>query len=395
MRQKLTKRLIKSIHPEAKAVLIHDTDLPGFQCRIAPNGKAVFYLYYRTKNGRQRRPSIGVYGVVSCDQARKTALTWLAAVAQGADPSQSRQQAKVAPTIADLAERYLEEHARPNKKPRSVTTDQSLLRNHVLPAMGPIKVADLSRADVYVLRNKLKHTPGAANRCLALLSKMMNLAEKWGLRADGSNPVRHVEKFKGRKIERYLSGAELVRLGQVLETAELMRLEHPTVVPAIRLLLFTGCRLGEILNLEWSAVDLENSCLRLKDSKTGPKTIHLPGPALEVLAKLGRSPYSPFVIYGRHQKGQLVGLSRPWYRLRKQAGLEDVRLHDLRHTFASIGVSAGLSLPIIGRLLGHTQTQTTARYAHLYVDPLKEAVELVGSRLAQSLLGGTSDPLRN
>jgi integrase len=233
----------------------------------------------------------------------------------------------------------------------------------------------------------MRRTPGAANRTLALLSKIFNLAEKWGLRSDGSNPCRHVEKNPERKIERYLTAGEFARLGEALVEAERTRTEMPSVIAAIRLLAFTGCRLSEILTLRWDWIDRERGCLNLPDSKTGRKTVYLGAPALEVLTQIGREPGNPHVITGRNPGTHLVNLSKPWYRIRATAGLDGLRIHDLRHSFASFGAGAGLSLPMIGKMLGHTQAQTTLRYAHLSADPLKRAVDTVTSDIAAAMNG--------
>jgi integrase len=236
----------------------------------------------------------------------------------------------------------------------------------------------------------MRDTPGAANRTLALLSKMLNLAEKWELRPDGSNPCRHVDKYPERKMERFLSVDELGRLGAVLAEAERTATELPSVIAAVRLLMFTGARFGEILNLEWSHVDFERSCLRLPESKTGAKVIHLNAPALEVLNGIERDG-SPWVIAGRDPDKPLVNLRKPWHRIRAKAGLEGVRLHDLRHSFASVGAAGGLSLPMIGALLGHTQAATTQRYAHLAADPLKQAADMIGERIRAATNGKSGD----
>jgi integrase len=229
----------------------------------------------------------------------------------------------------------------------------------------------------------MRERPTAANRVLALLSKMMNLAERWGLRPDGSNPCRHVERYRETKRERYLSEAELARLGAALAAAEQTGAEEPEVVAALRLLVFTGCRMGEILGLCWECVDFERRCLNLPDSKTGAKTVPLNVPALEVLAGLERR--SEYVIPGRDPRHALVNLSKPWDRIRVAAKLEGVRIHDLRHSFAAVAAGSGHSLLIIGGLLGHKQAQTTRRYAHLSDDPLRAASEAVGGRIAAAL----------
>ena len=217
------------------------------------------------------------------------------------------------------------------------------------------------------------------------MSKMLNLAERWGLRPDGSNPCRHVEKYAERKIERFLSAEELARLGEALLEAERTQTELPSVVAAIRLLLLTGCRFSEIITLRWDEVDLERKCLRLRDSKTGAKTVHLSEPAIEVLQSVDREPGNPFVIVGAKPGSHLVNLRKPWCRIRASAGLDDVRIHDLRHSFASVAVAGGLSLPMIGALLGHSQPATTQRYAHLAGDPLRQATNLIGGRIATAM----------
>jgi len=265
----------------------------------------------------------------------------------------------------------------------SIRNDRLLLKHHLEPAFRNRKIAEITREDVSRLHQSLKAHPYAANRALALLSKMMNLAEKWGLRPDGSNPCRHVERFKEKRRQRFLSAAELLELGKVLATVERENVEHRSVVPAIRLLLFTGARRGEMLGLEWRHVDWQNLCLNLPESKTGAKTIHLNPPALVVLKALrsrGKKE-SHWVLPGRRKDGPLVGLPHAWQRIRKRAKLGDLRLHDLRHSFASVGAANNMSLPMIGALLGHSQPQTTQRYAHLAADPLKEAAERIGERI--------------
>lgn len=384
MRIKLTTRLIESIEPTGERIVLHDTELKGFQCRISPKGKKVFYLYFRTEDGIERRPSLGEFGTTNLEKIRKKAQSWLGIIADGGDPTATRDFTRKSLTMKEFTDRYIEDHAKPNKKPSSVKSDQSLIDNHILPRFKGRKVASITRADVFQMHNEMRQTPGAANRALALMSKMMNLAEKWEMRPDGTNPTRHVDKYKERKFERFLSADEMRRLWEALNETERLQLEHGSVVPALRLLALTGCRLGEILSLEWSMVDIENRRLGLTDSKTGAKTVHLSEQAESILSALRNLNKEPYVIYGRHKGKRLIGISRPWYRIRARAGLEDVRIHDLRHTFASIGVSAGLSLPVIGKLLGHTQTQTTARYAHLYDDPLKQGVELVSAAITQS-----------
>jgi integrase len=335
----------------------------------------------------ERFYTLGRVGEMTVQQARTRALEVLAAARRGEDPSGERLASFQSPTLADLAERFLREHARVKKKPSSVETDERIWKIHILPDLGRLKVVDVTRADVSRLHARMARTPYQANRVLAVLSKAFNLAEVWGWRVGGSNPCRHLERYREERRERFLSGDELSGLSAVLTQAEQAKWESPFAIAALRLLILTGCRVGEIVKLRWSEVDFDRRCLRLADSKTGKKTIYLNAPALEILADLERAPTNPYVVQGDRSDGHLVGLTRVWFRLRRRAGLDDVRLHDLRHTFASFGAGTGLSLPILGKLLGHTQAVTTQRYAHLAAAPMQEAAERIGATLGAALAG--------
>lgn len=385
LKRKLTVRLVESIAPGEQDTFIWDAEVPGFGLRVWPSGKRVFIYQYRTRHRQTRRPVIGQYGPMRPEQARRIARQWAAEVQRGGDPGGERREAGRAPTVSALAERYMAEHALVKKRPRSARSDESNLRNHVLPALGSKKAAAVTRADIAKLHHSMRNTPGAANRVLALLSKMFNLAERWELRPDGSNPCRHIDRYPERKFERFLSMEEIGRLGAALAEAKQAQTEMPSAVAAIRLLIFTGCRLSEILTLRWDDVDTDRSCLRLPDTKTGAKVVYLSPPALEVLNGIERQEGNPYVIVGREPGSHLVNLRKPWYRIRNRAGLEGVRLHDLRHSFASVGVASGLSLPIIGALLGHSQPATTQRYAHLADDPLQQASAAIGQRIAAAM----------
>jgi integrase len=209
------------------------------------------------------------------------------------------------------------------------------------------------------------------------------------LRPNSSNPCRHIEKFRERKHERFLTEAEFERLGRALAAAEREMLTTPWIIAAIRLLILTGARLSEIRTLRWAEVDVERRMLRLGDSKTGKKTIHLSDAALEVLASIPRLPDNPYVICGERPGTHLVNLQKAWRRIRRLAGLDDLRIHDLRHSFASVAAAQGLSLPVIGALLGHSQPATTARYAHLAQDPLARANAEISGRIVTALKGST------
>jgi len=377
---KLTKRLIESTLSQDKDVVLWDSEVKGFCCKITPAGKRVYLLYYRTHDGRQRKPKIGDHGVMTCEEARTIAQRWLNDVSQGGDPSAQKTLMKAMPTVKELFERYMKEHA-PRKKEGSRKEDQRLLRQYILPTLGDLKVSSVMREDILKLQHAIHQLSTTANRVLSLLSKAFNLAELWGYRADASNPCRHVQKYAETKRERFLSQEEITRLMAILDAEEKEGKELPPVLCAIRLLLLTGCRLNEILRLSWQEVDFDKSCLFLLDSKRGKRTVYLSPPAVELLQNIPREKDHPYVIAGKNKHSHLINLQKPWRRIRKKGGLEDVRIHDLRHTFASVAAAKGLSLPVIGALLGHSQTQTTARYAHLVGQPLLEAVGKVGESI--------------
>ena len=320
---KITKKLVDSLAPNpAKDFWFWVSELPGFGIRVWPSGRKVYVAQYRVQ-GRTRRVGLGIHGAVTPEQARKEALKVLAEVAKGEDPAEERDQGRKASTVRELAERYLSQHAEAKKKPASIIRDRRLIERFILPAMGSMKVDAVSRADVARLHHKIgQMTPIQANRVLAVLSKMMTLAVRWGLRSDAQgNPCRHVERFKENKRERYLSAEELARLGVVLAQAEASGQENQVAVAAIRLLLLTGARLGEVLGLRWEWVDLERGCIFLPDSKTGRKTIPLGSHALEILAGLPRAAGNPHVLPGLKLGAHLRDLNGPWRRIRAAAGL--------------------------------------------------------------------------
>ena len=390
MKVKITKRAVENVASSDRDVFLWDTELPGFGCKITPKGARVYVLQYWA-GGRSRRFTLGRHGeAITADQARRDAMRLKGAVAHGDDPASARAADRAVPTLEGLAERYLVEHAAVKKRASSAAEDRRNLGKHILPKLGGLRVNAITRADINRFHSAMKETPGAANRCLALLSKMFNLAEMWGLRDDGTNPTRHVEKYPERKLERFLSEAELARLGGVLNEGEQAGV-HPSVIAAIRLLMFTGCRRNEILTLKWENVDFERACLWLPVSKTGAKLVPLGAPAIELLAGLPRIDGNPYVLPGALPGRHYVALEKVWRRLRKQAGLGDVRLHDLRHSFASAGAGAGESLVLIGSLLGHKSTATTARYAHLSNDPLKAAADRISGRIAAAMAGGSGE----
>jgi integrase len=376
---KLTKKLVESTLPQSKDLILWDSEISGFCCKVTPAGKKGYFLYYRTKDRRQRKPKIGDHGILTCEQARSIAQLWLLEVSQGKDPSSAKQEIRSNPSLKELADKYMIEHA-PRKKVTSQKEDKRIWNQHILPSLGTLKVSSIDRSDIAKLHHSLQHFPITANRVLSLLSKALNLAELWGYRPNHSNPCLHVKKYTENKRERFLSQDEINRLMAALD-AEEKETQNPWAVYAIRLLLLTGCRRNEILKLKWNEVDFPNQCLRLQDSKTGKKLVYLSASAINLFKTIPQEKGNPYVICGGKEKAHLINLQKPWDRVRTKVGLSDVRLHDLRHTFASVAASKGLSLPIIGALLGHKQTQTTARYAHLIGQPLVEASEIISGKI--------------
>jgi integrase len=392
MRDKITKRAVDALKPasDGSEAVIWDTEVKGFGVRAQRGGSRSYILHYRVGTGRGapiRKLTIGKHGAPwTPEAARSEAKRLLGLVESGANPGADRIARQEAPTVADLAVRFLAEHAEAKRKASTAVAYRKLINKIILPAIGRRKVADVSRSDLTKLHHANRATPYQSNRLLAVLSKMFNLAEQWGLRPDGSNPCRHIEKFTEHKRERMLSAAELARLGDALATYD----ASPYPVAAIKLLVFTGARLGEVRGLRWEWIDLERGEARLPDSKSGAKTLHLPPPALAVLADLPRLDNNPHVIVGQKAGASLVNMEKPWRAIRAVAGLDDVRLHDLRHAFASVAASSGMGLPIIGKMLGHTQAATTHRYAHLASDPVKAAAAAVAGKIAAAMSSGAS-----
>lgn len=389
---KLTKTIVDKAQPEASRYVIWDTEIRGFGLYISPNGVKRYYLKYRTLDGISRKPKIGDHGSITVAQARKIASEWANDVRNGRDPSRTRKNARRISNMKDLANRYIEEYAKPYKKPSSVRMDTINIQVHVLPALGTRKITDVSHADIVKLHQNIgKKSPGAANRVVALLSKMFNLAEKWDLRK-GINPCKHLVKFKERKIERYLTPEEYKNLFQAIkETVESRQIE-PLAGAALQLLALTGCRVGEIISLKWNDFDQRTHELILRDSKTGARRLPLGEDAFQILKNMWvqglENSYDWFFSRPGRRAEPITyfWLRVRWYRVRKRAGLSDLRMHDLRHGFASIAASEGYSLLTIGTLLGHKIPSTTFRYTHLISEPLHAAARKINAKIGASMI---------
>lgn len=404
MTDKLTDSIVKALPvPSAGNRVTYDGDVKGFGVRVTKGGARSFVLNYRTRGGRERRYTIGQFPDWKTAAARQEASDLKKRIDRGEDPLAVVEADRAAKTVADLAERFAEEHL-PKTRPSTQKNYQLLIDKFILPELRNEKVADLTFTDIDGLHRKVTKggAPYQANRSMAVLSKMLSLAIKWGWRTD--NPAKGIERNPEEKRHRYLSPAELVKLSEALTTAE----DHQAA-NIVRLLLLTGARSGEVMAMRWDQLDLEAGVWTKPGSTTKQKTLHrvpLSAPARELLGEISDTakaaaekadkPRSLYAFPGRGSDHR-VEIRDAWEAICAAAGIvEEVegktasgksvkilrpsaRIHDLRHTYASVLASAGLSLPIIGALLGHSQPATTARYAHLLDDPLRQATERAGA----------------
>lgn len=385
---KLTKRFVDQVEPEAKDVTYWDDELRGFGLRVWPSGRKVYIATTRVK-GRLRKVTIGPHGPTTPEKARVKAHQIISEAKAGNDPVKEMDQTRKSPTMKELGERFLKDYVAVRCKPTTQYEYRRSVELFINPKIGTRKTSDIERKDIAELHHNMREVPYQANRTLGVLSKMFNLAEVWGLRPDHSNPCLHVKKFPERKRERFLSPEEYAALGKTLNEIELDGSETKSAVNAIRLLMVTGCRLGEIMTLKWDYVDVDKGELRLPDSKTGAKIVHFGRAVADILKKIERVEGNPWVITGKKEGARLTDLQHPWRRVRARAGLDDLRIHDLRHSYASGALALGEGLPMIGKLLGHTQVQTTARYAHLANDPVKAAAGKVSDFIASVAMGAS------
>jgi len=424
---RISKKIVDATEPSHVRVEVWDKELRGFGLRVEPTGTKTYIVRYRPKGlGRPASKStykIGRHGDLTPDEARTLAKQVLGRVAAGEDPASELREARSefvrqrqGLTVEALSRLFMAEHVEPKRKRHTAASYETLFRRHINPAIGKTLVSELRRADIVKLQSAMRTTPKLANKSLAVISSMFGFAARRELVTDGTNPARGIDRFREEGRERFLTNEEMGRLGDALNEAETTGLpwkvdpgqpfskhlakdwreQRETIdryaIAAIRLLLLTGARLREILHLRWRYVDFERGLLFLPDSKTGKKTIVLSAPAVAILQSLVPPEKERterwqdlFVIKGLNPDKPRADLKKPWDSVRRRAGLNDVRLHDLRHTFASIGAGSSLGLPIVGKLLGHSQPQTTARYAHLDANPLRRASDLIGDQIVRAL----------
>ncbi len=414
--QRITKRLVDAIEPSARDIFVWDADVRGFGVKVTSSGKKVYVVQYRLpglgRSGTAKRIVIGNHGLLTPEEARKRARQELGDVARGVDPAIERAKKKAAVTMKNLGGAFLADIEARRKK--STTTEyRRLWKKHVLPGLGSKQVLSVTAIDVRRLHRSMRETPFVANRVAAMLGTFFSFAAKEGALPKAENPAHEVEFYPEPPRERFLTSDEFRRLGEALSVAERFGLPpapkhrrkpkdsknrkhvpkgvdkpipaNPFGVAAIRLLALTGCRENEVLSLRWDAVDLERGYLRLADTKTGRNARPLGASAAAIIEALPRLDGSPFVFPGAKDGAHLKEIKRLWYAVRYAAKLDDVRLHDLRHSYASVPAAAGESMLVLRSLLGHKRVATTERYAHLGDDPVKSAADRTSSAIAKLL----------
>ncbi len=382
---KLTKRTVDALETGGKDAVFWDRELAGLGVRVHTTGRKTWVVQSRGPGG-PKRVTLGRHGELTVDEARKQAALIIDRIKRGEEPLAEAPGAE--PTVAGLAERFMRTHVEKHLKPASVAAYRTVLDKHILPALGGMGLDEVGGAEVTALHHRLRDTPARANAAVHLLSRMYTLAEAWDLVPPGRNPCLSVRRYRTRARERFLTPAEYRRLGRALRQAEAEDGIWPPAIAAIRLLVLTGCRRGEILSLGWDDVDRTAGDLRLRDAKAGPRMVPLTRPVLGILDAIPRSGENLWVIAGQRPGKRLTGLHHYWRPIRERAGLADVRLHDLRHSYASRALALGENLYTIGKLLGHTSVATSARYAHLMRDAEREAAVRVGGSIGIHITNG-------
>ncbi len=408
--ERISKRSVDALQCPANKdrVFLWDDALSGFGVCALRSGKKSYVAQFR-KDGRSRRVSIGDHGRLTPEEARSEAKKLLGKIETGSDPVEERRTARAIKAFHEVADDFIKMHVAAKRRARTKNDYDALLRRHILPVIGRKRISDIRRVDIANMHAAIsKEAPIAANRALSVVSAIWAWASRRDIVPAGDNPARGLERNPEKSRERFLTPEEFGRLGDVLRIAETVGLPwdvdatkplskyspksdnrrsvaDPYAVAAIRLLILTGARLQEILTAQWSWVDFGRGVIFLPTSKTGAKPLYLSAAAQAVMAAISRVEANPFIIVGAKAGAPRVDLKKPWAAICREAGLDGLRIHDLRHSFASVGAGTSLGLPIIGKLLGHSQPTTTARYAHLDADPMRRAADSIGATIEASL----------
>ena len=403
MGRKITKRLVDELPASSKPVVVFDADLKGFVFKKTPTGRGVYQLRYRMggRNSPLKTYTIGQHGPLTPDQARRQAQVLLGDVRRGIDPAAEKAKMKAedrgALTVEALSREFLEIYGRTKLKPRTLVEYERAFRSHINPRIGNLKVRDVSHGEVERLHHAMRTMPATANRTVAALSKFFSWAIRGGYRPNRQNPCQGLEKYKEQPRQRYLAPAEIGALAEAIQTCEADEIITPWQAALFRALMLTGLRRDELRTLQWRCVDFDRSILILEDTKTGRREVPMSAPLRQVLTNLIRLDGNPYVFAGDRAGQPIINTAKPWRRVMTVSGIAPTRLHDLRHTAASMGVAAGASLALIGGVLGQKSQQTTQRYAHLYDDPVRATSEAIAVRVSSAMngeAGGAVVPIR-
>ncbi|MFG1289253.1 tyrosine-type recombinase/integrase [Xanthobacter versatilis] len=391
---KLTKTAVDAATPKERDYELRDTTIPGFLVKVTPTGRKIFMVAYVAHNGQRRKPAIGRYGEITVEQARSIAQDWLAEVRRGVDPSAERAGARRAPTVKELFDQFMTDYSESRNKPSTVESNRGYGKRHIIPILGHLKVPDVTRADIAHLMKKMGHSPTNANRVLAAVRKMFNMAEVWGMRTDGSNPCRHVPKYPERGKTRLITDGEMRKLFEYLDRAEVEGLEHPFILLAIRLQFEFAVRMSEILELEWAWIDFDNRRVVWPDSKTGHMSKPMSAEALRLFETAPMLEESPFVcpsVFDPNLPMSKHTYYQGWSRILQRAGLPHIGTHGIRHRSATDIANSGVPVKVGMALTAHKTVTMFMRYVHTEDDPVRAAAETVAQRRL-SLVGGVQPP---
>ena len=378
----LTKKYIESLTPKDKVYFVWDSSIKGFGCAVYPTKRKVYYYKYRNLERKQVKLTLGQHGLFTLDMARKKVSDILNKINNGTDPHAEKKKKKVEEKqsmfFKDFWVIFNQKYIEKNHKPSTIYKNQGRIKNYILPFFGSKELSKINRQDILSFVDTMPHAEGNLSSCLQLLSKAFNQAEIWEMRQPHTNPTKGVEKKPSKKMERFLTKKEQDTLEEILDFFEKHTKWSSYRIKAIWLLLYTGCREGEVTQLKWEDVHLKEKYIYFKDSKTGTKTVPLNDKAIEILKSVKKKETNPYVFCGKRPNTPIPRVdSKLWQLIRKKAGIPDVRIHDLRHSFASFALKKGVDLYTVSKLLGHKNIATTTRYAHLELDALKEATNKI------------------